>query len=351
MAVISSTPSCLSYAFYVRFCSLLALLLLIFNIVRLHHSAFHRTLSPVAVQPLSGHSVLRPVEPAREIFLQPSAVKIEGIGAVLSGLKPVLLLSQYTNARITMHDNFTGHGYNMSQYLQFGTPFPPWQRVPCNITFNMRKLLVRIVEQCEHFNLSELHQLRLFDKCNSISISKYIAHPRVCLKHTQNLVRSFTKFRNIDDTPKNHVCVLRRGGDIEHIILAGEGNKYAIDEQLTLPILHNVSRRGGKVALITETEHEQQLKALYKPHVFSNFDSLERVVSLLGRCRCTFVSSGSSFAAAMMQITRPSYIVYTSSREGFSFEERWYSFEEYGPSAIDVNSAPQHVVDKCAPRW
>ncbi|KAI0559952.1 hypothetical protein FGB62_130g158 [Gracilaria domingensis] len=302
--------------------------------------------SPPIIQPPSSTLSSGPLE----IYLEPSAVKIEGIGAVLSGLKPILMLANVTGARITMNDNFTGHGYNMSRYLDIQQPFPDSMRVPCNVTFNVRKFLVDIVEECDSYDFTAwLRRLRIFHGCNSLSVSKYIAHPRMCLKHTQDLVTSFTKFETRPQIEKNDVCVLRRGGDIEDIIRSGEGNKHAIDEELTVPILRQVKERGGKVVLVTETNYEDELRQLYEPHVFSNFEDLQTVVSRLESCRCTFVSSSSAFATAMLQITKPTYMVYTSSRPGFSFSDRWYHLDEFGRFAIDVTSDRQSIVESCAP--
>ncbi|PXF48021.1 hypothetical protein BWQ96_02212 [Gracilariopsis chorda] len=288
--------------------------------------------------------------PQREIFLTPSAVRIEGIGAVLSGLKPILMLANYTNAKITMHDNFTGHGYNMTEYLRLEKPFEPHQRIPCKLNLNLRKFLVNVVEHCHNFRPEHLKPLRLFERCNSISVNKYIAHPRMCVKHTQDLARDFTKFQLRSNVRKDNLCVLRRGGDIEDIIRSGQGNMHAIDEQLTIPILRKAAGRGRRIVLATETRYEQEVSDLYRPHIFSNNESLPVVVSLLETCRCLFVSSGSAFAAAMMQLARPTYLVYTSSRPGFSFDAQWYHFDEYGEQAIDVTSGKDYVVERCAPQ-
>lgn len=286
--------------------------------------------------------------PPLEIRLSKDAIKTEGIGAVLSGIKGALLLSNYTGAALTMNDKSSGHGYNLKKYLRLGSPL--WiHRIPCNLTKGISQILNSIVESCEQFDYSELESFGVFNNCNMVTVEKYLNHPRSCLKHTQDLVRDATNFRLPDNGMREDICVLRRGGDVENKILNEEGNMWAIDENKTIPILREASKRGRRIVLVTETSLQSQIEQIYQPHVFSNRESLDQVVSRISQCRCSFVASASSFAMAMMQITQPEYIVYTENRDGFSFETKPYAYEEYGPNAVSLLNGTEAIADLCAP--
>lgn len=286
--------------------------------------------------------------PPLEIRLSKDAIKTEGIGAVLSGMKAALLLSNYTGAALTMEDKSSGHGYKLKKYIRLGNPLST-HRIPCNLTKDISQILKNIVESCEQFDYSELESFGVFNDCNLVTVQAYLNHPRSCLKHTQDLVRDATHFRLPDNGIREDICVLRRGGDVENKILKGEGNMWAIDENKTIPILREASRRGRRIVLVTETGRQSQVEQTYQPHVFSNRESLDQVVSRISRCRCSFVASASSFATAMMQITQPEYIVYTESRDGFSFETEPYAYEEYGPNAVSLLKGIKAIADLCAP--
>lgn len=295
-----------------------------------------------------------------QIHISDEAIKGEGVGAVISGLKGVLMLANYTGAAVTMHDKTSGHGYPLSRYLRFSKvpgrlseKSSLAERVVCKITGGADKLFARMTKECEQFDYSSLRDLGVFRNCNTVIPQRYLNHPRTCLHQTAELVRKFTRFDMPPaGTVKNDICVLRRGGDVETKILKGKGNMWAIDKKKTLPVLQALRRLGANITLVTETrQNVAKLGRLYSADVVSNKEPLRVVMTRLSRCRCLFVSGGSSFAAAVVQITDPTYAVYTESRLMFSFRGvAGYAYEEFGPRAVSVLSGREKLVRVCAPR-
>lgn len=280
-----------------------------------------------------------------QIVLDKRSVPTEGIGAVLSNLKPVLLLAQNTNAIVTSSLPLeSGHGYSLRTYLRFLKPLPKSLTKLCNLTRSLDDILLEVAQQCQHFNFTVLASYGVFDNCNTVISSQYLSHPRGCIKHTEDVVRRFTKFELVEK-PKNDICVMRRGGDVESRILKGDGNMWAIDEKRTFPLLANLSK-SRTVVVITET-NQADIREKYFADVFSNRESLPTVVAHLSGCRCMFVAGSSSFAASMVQITQPEYIIYTESRPGFEYKIAPYNFSEYGENAVPLRVAPRKIIELC----
>lgn len=289
-----------------------------------------------------------------EIRLVEDALRTEGLGAVLSGLKPVLLLAHTTGAVITARNIDSGsHGYKLRKYLRLKDPLKG-ARITCNLSESMTAgLLSRIVAECERFDYTIIAAYGVFTNCDTLIVRRYLLHPRTCVAHTAALARAFSRLhprkereRSVDRTD---VCILRRGGDVERRIVNGLGNMWAIDEARTLPLLKRMRKRGRRIVLVTETTREALVLARYRPDILSNSDHLRVVVRILTRCRCMFVSAGSSFAATMVQLTQPKYVVYTVSRPGFSFNVTPYNYSEFGRQALSIIEQPDRILTKCAP--
>lgn len=150
--------------------------------------------------------------PRREIHLGASAFDNEGIGAVHSGLKIVLLLANYTGATITSPDHCSDHGYSFKRYLKLLEPTA--KRVRCE-TPKIDLVLQRPTSECEAFNYTTLSKYDIFSKCNSVVVSQYLNHPPSCLNHSADLVRGITKFSKLPPQCRTNACVLQRGGDVE----------------------------------------------------------------------------------------------------------------------------------------
>lgn len=285
--------------------------------------------------------------PSYEIHLNRHAIsKQEGIGAVLSGLKPVAMFANYTSALITTSDKRSGHSYRISKYIRVHRScIPKRRRVACDLSRPIEHILSQMVQQCHKFNFSLLETYGVFRNCNYVAVSGFLGHPRTCVKHTQHLINNLTNWR-ASTAERNDVCVLRRGGDVERRIMNGEGNMWAIDEQKTVPILRQLSRQGANIVLSTET-HMKNIRSLYHADVYSNRERLDVVVQRLSLCRCLFISVSSSFAAAMVQITQPTFIVHTQSRDGFKFDVEPYNYSEYGANALSVLNESE-VLRACA---
>ena len=155
-----------------------------------------------------------------EIRLEGKSILNEGLGAIVQGLKPVLLLANATGAVITAHDKILGHGYHLKKYLRLSS-FIRGNRILCNASRSISNLLHRIVNECERFPYHELP--RIFTNCNMIVVTKYLVHPRPCLFRTAPLVRAMMRFSR-KKTKRNDICVLRRGGDVEKKIMKGFSN-------------------------------------------------------------------------------------------------------------------------------
>ena len=50
------------------------------------------------------------------------------------------------------------------------------------------------------------------------------------------------------------MCELQRGSNVKGVIMRGEGKQWALDNELTLPILSRLRQLGRRVVLATETE-------------------------------------------------------------------------------------------------
>lgn len=288
-------------------------------------------------------------EGALEIRLSKGAIRKEGMGAVLSGMKGVLLIANATGAIVTAEDQDSGHGYTLSEYIHFSTPFPLSRKV-CTPSVQPKVLSNRVLSECQLFNFSTLPSLGVFDDCDTLEFTEYLSHPRTCLAHSAQLVQRATKFQIPSVTVRKAICILRRGGDVERRIMEGKGNMWAIDEKYTLPILRKLRDLANvEVRLITETSKPTEVTSKYKPNVFSNKESLRKVVNHLVGCRCTFISAGSSFASSMMQIAPPDYIIYTVDANDFSFKGVMpYAYDEYGQYAISIRENATRIVELCA---
>lgn len=296
---------------------------------------------------LTFHRVHRvPQRETLEIRLDGDSIIREGLGAVVQGLKPVLLLANAAGAVITAHDKISGHGYHLNKYLRLGS-FIQEDRIKCKVSRSISRLLDRIVTECDEFPYH--HLLRLFDKCNMIVITKYLLHPRTCLQRTAPLVRAIARFSRRQAFPED-VCVLRRGGDVEKKIMSGENNIWALDNARIVPILDETRQRGARIVVITETKQEDVVRRRLRPHVLSNNEPLPVVVRRLNSCRCLFVSSGSSFAVTMVQISDPPHVIYTESRPGFNFSIEPYPYNEFGERAHSVLEDPIQIAELCIPR-
>lgn len=296
------------------------------------------------------HALDRSSPSRLEIRLVGPAVRNEGIGAVLAGLKPVLLLANYTGAVITMRDKSSGHGYSLRRYLNFLVPLGG-SRVICDqLADPIHVLLDRIANECDRFNSSVLSDLGVFNECNTLLVDRYLSHPRPCIAYSAPLIRAATKFNIDPHAEKTDVCLMRRGGDVEDRIRAGEGNMWALDEPRTKPIMEAVKAAGAKIVVVTETKREDEVRNVYDPDVLSNKEDLDKVVAHLQKCRCTFIAAASSFAAAMMQVTMPEHIIYTESRDGFEYETQPYPYGEYGDRAIPLGRGTDAIVELCASR-
>lgn len=285
-----------------------------------------------------------------EIRLSNGAIRTEGIGAVLSGIKSVLLLANATGAVVTANKIQSGHGYPLSKFIRFLKP-RSWFRVVCKPTVDVNELCERIVSECANFSFDMLSQFGIFENCNTLVVQRYLSHPRKCLVHSAALVRSATVFHIPTTVKRTATCILRRGGDVEQIIEQGKGNMWAIDEQYTLPIIRTLKHtHNATIVVITETTRKDELQKKYHANTLSNRESLWHVVNHLTQCRCTFISAGSSFASAMMQIAPPDYIIHTVDAPDFSFAGvAPYAYEEYGDRAVSVRENASKIVTLCIP--
>lgn len=278
-----------------------------------------------------------------EIRLDGKSIINEGLGAVVQGLKPVLLLANATGAVITAHDKISGHGYHLNKYIRLD-PFIRGNRIKCAASKNISKLLNRIVTECNDFPYHELPHL--FTGCNMIVITKYLVHPRTCLERTAPLVRAITRFKRAK-TNRDSVCLLRRGGDVEDRILSGKNNVWALDNARMIPVLDKVRKRGARIVVITETRLEALVRKRFRPHILSNKEPIQIVVRRLDTCRCLFVSSGSSFAVTMVQVSSPTHVIYTESHSEFKFSVTPYPYDEFGERAHSVLEDATKLADLC----
>lgn len=269
----------------------------------------------------------------------------EGLGAVIQNLKPVLLLANATGAVITSRYKFSAHGYRLNKFIRFGT-FILQERIKCNTSRTIHSVLNRIINECNTFPYHELP--RLFTKCNMIVVTNYPMHPRPCIRLTAPLIRAATRFP-AEKAVREDVCILRRGGDVEKWIMSGKHNQWALDYVRMVPILDNVRRKGARIVLVTETSEEDFVRKKFRPHIISNKEPLPVVVGRLNSCRCLFVSSCSSFAITMVQISAPPHVIYTENHPGFNFTHRPYPYNEFGERAHSVLEDPIHLANLCLP--
>lgn len=273
----------------------------------------------------------------------------EGLGSMLSTLKSVLLLSNWTGATITGNPVVSGHGYSTSKYFNMAKPLKRG-RIICNIPQrDISNLLKSIIGNCTKFPVSSLSFL--FRNCNTLIVSSVPVHPRNCLKATAPLVRNFVKFNLTQkhNVPKSDLCVLRRGGDVETKIRRGDGNVWAIDESRTILLIEQLKKKAVRIVLSTETNFADEIRKKYKVDLFSNREPLHRVVKVLSACRCLFVSAGSSFGVTIAQIVDPAYIVYAVNAQNFSFNIAPYNYaQEFGNRSISVRAPTDEIVEKCS---
>lgn len=287
--------------------------------------------------------------PRLEIRLHNTAVITEGIGAVLSGLKPVLLLQNHTKATVTLPPTRSGHGYLLQKYIRFKPPIKR-NRIYCKISARQVSLLLaKILNSCRELDGQLIQSYGVFNNCNTLNVTEYLNHPRHCVSYTSSLVRRFTTFDlpRVTKFHKRDICVLRRGGDVEGKILEGKGNQWAIDEEKTLPILRKLSGKKQRIILVTETKFSG-VEQKYSADVFSNNEDLYKVVSLLTHCRCLFLSPATSFQVSIAQITRPSYMIHMESRKGFEFTTVPYNYSEFAERAVSILSGEENIVRLCS---
>lgn len=284
-----------------------------------------------------------------EIRLESRAFIGEGIGASLSGLKPVLLIANATGAAITAtgEPNSGHHGYKLRKFISLGQPIRSPRRRFCKI--DSQRLIWAVNDACERFDYTAVR--KMFKSCEIIRVKKYLNHPRSCVAQTAPLVRGIFRHRLLENPIRNNLCVLRRGGDVEERIEKGEGNHWGIDTKLTLPILAVGRQYLMEIVVITETYTPLKLRMQYgHPLTLSNKEPLQRVHERLSHCRCLFGSSGSSFAAAMVQLSNPPTFIYTVNHKGYEFKVKPYNFSDYGNQAIPITTPRHEIIRRCVNR-
>lgn len=137
---------------------------------------------------------------------------------------------------------------------------------------------------------------------------------------------------------------------MEHAIRRGKGKVWAIDVNQTIPVLQTLraSRNRGKIIVSTETNYADEIQKLYLADEISNKEDLEVVVARLSNCRCLFVGGGTSFAAAIVAIVNPTYIVYMVDAPDFRFHRPGYHYEEFGEKAISIRARHSEIVRRCS---
>lgn len=286
-------------------------------------------------------------ENVREIYV--GKIVREGIGAVVSNFRPVLQLAHETGALIVGKDARSPHGYQLTEYIKMGKSHP--NRKNCKLTENIYDILINISKQCTKYDFNSLQGIGLFNNCNTVIIPVLpTLKPRTCLKKTIPLVHNFLQ-PILQIAPKSNsrtdVCVVRRGGDMEHRIAIGIANYTAIDELHTLPILQALKKMGAKIVLITQTKREKAVLQKYNPNIFSNQEPLPLAFGRLSNCRCMFIAAASSFAFLATIISSPSFIVHTVPRPDFEFRFQPYDYQEFGERAISIRSNSSKIVEKC----
>lgn len=276
-------------------------------------------------------------------------MKREGIGAVVSNLKAVLYLANETGASVTGHNVRSQHGYRIREFVNLGKPLH--NRTECEIKGDMNLILRQISEECETFDFGSLAEIGFFKNCNTVVIPALEPiHPRTCIKKTMPFVHQFLRLElnfSTDISEYKDICVARRGGDMEKRIKSGGAQQSAIDEKYTLPILSHLKEKGSRIVLVTQTTNEEEVIQKYQPDIFSNNEDLHVTFQRLSRCRCLFISSGTSFALFLVYITNPHYIVYTESAPDFRFLYPAYEYKEFGNRAISVRSNNETLLKRC----
>lgn len=286
-------------------------------------------------------------ENVREIYV--GKIIREGIGAVVSNFRPVLQLAHHTGAVIVGRDTRSPHGYQMAEYIKLGKSHP--NRKNCKLRGSIEEILINVSKHCGTFDVGSLEELGIFKNCNTVLIPILPPlKPSTCLKETIPLVYNFLQPK-LRIAPKwnarNDVCVVKRGGDMEHRIAIGVANYTAIDEYHTLPILQLLKEKGARIVLITQTKREKDVLKKYNPDIFSNKEHLPMTFERLSKCRCLFIASGSSFAFLATIISSPTFIVHTEPAPDFQFRYPPYEYSEFGERAISVRRNRSEIVEKC----
>lgn len=118
---------------------------------------------------------------------------------------------------------------------------------------------------------------------------------KTCTAYTTPQVRALWVPKLSSPPVKRDICVLRRGGDLEHRLHTDYGIRYRIDINRTLPVLSAARAAGNRTVLITETKQPRKLMRVYKPDVLSNKERLEVVMRRLAMCKCVFHADGSRY--------------------------------------------------------
>lgn len=299
------------------------------------------------VRRIPGRPANRDLGRTLEIRLYRKTVHNEGLGGVLSALRGVLIIQNATGAVITMGGKNSlkalGHGYYLRDFLNIGFPLPGKRRF-CKYGYKQAaEIIANAWKKCDMHNISRRDQL--FRNCNTFRVFSPLGHPKSCAAYTAPMVRNLWRYPLEKPQSQTDICVLRRGGDLEHK-LNFFGHRYKIDLERTLPILEAARRNKKRIVLLTETNYPANILKLYRPNIFSNKEPLQVVLKRASRCKCLFASSGSSFAIAVAQISQPSTIIYTQPRTSWMFQNP-FLLSDFGERAIPVTVPIAKIIQRC----
>eukprot|EP00172_Hildenbrandia_rubra_P002632 Plantae.Rhodophyta-Hildenbrandia_rubra.ctg36246.p1 GENE.Plantae.Rhodophyta-Hildenbrandia_rubra.ctg36246~~Plantae.Rhodophyta-Hildenbrandia_rubra.ctg36246.p1 ORF type:complete len:331 (+),score=36.25 Plantae.Rhodophyta-Hildenbrandia_rubra.ctg36246:456-1448(+) len=274
------------------------------------------------------------------IILDTTSLENEGIGAVMSGLRQILTLSDMTGYGIVMKKRTVAHGYDVSEMISF--PSRREKKKEC-VYHKFPKKILHGLQWGELNNIDE-ESIRELLNCEKIVVKRYLNHPRTVSPRTDRLVRQALEFDR--NTENRGTCVLQRAGDVEHKIKDGKGNHWDIDVKRVRPILDIVRSKNRSVTVATETKESTWIRERYGKIILKNGGGPLKLMADFYRCRCLFISAGSSFASLIAQITEPDNVIYMEDREGFVMGARPYNYSKM-PNYHMINDDAESMARLC----